>query len=141
MSVNELLRAHVVTIPPDAAIRDMVDLLDLYQVLLLPVVDADDRLVGAVYEELVMTAVFGNEAAGLGDPALREAAVSRSGGIAARDIMLAPSVAIDEHADTLDALDRMSETGLTRLPVTSGGKVIGTISRVDICQALLEGEL
>lgn len=141
MNVLELLRAHVIKISPDATLREMVDVLDLYQVLLLPVVDEDDRLVGAVYEEQVFDCVMGDGADILRDPAQLERVRQSVGGVCAKDIMLSNPTAADEHDDILDTLARMADAGLTRLPVTSSGKVIGTISRVDICQAILEGEL
>lgn len=141
MKALELLRAHINKIPPDATMREMVDMLDLYQVLLLPVVDEDDQLVGAVYEDLVLQSVLGSGASELRDQPSREHARDVALTIRARDIMMAPPVAVDEHEDALDALIKMQDSGLTRLPVTSKGRVVGTISRVDICQALLEGEL
>jgi CBS domain-containing protein len=141
MNAQELLRAHVNKIPPDATMRDMVDMLDLYQTLLLPVVDDDDQLLGAVYEEQVLQVTFGEGADALRDAATRARVQERAHEVRARDIMLTPPAAADEHDDVVDVLARMSESGFTRLPVTSGGRVIGTISRVDICQALLEGEL
>jgi CBS domain-containing protein len=141
MKALELLRAHVVKIPPGASMRDMADMLDLYQVLLLPVVDEDDRLVGAVYEDQVIStilAAFPRPGADLSEHSVPDAqAIDTS----AADIMLAPPVVVDEQDDAFTALTLMTDTGLPRLPVISDGRVIGTISRVDICQALLEGEL
>jgi CBS-domain-containing membrane protein len=141
MKALELLRAHINKIPPDATMREMVDMLDLYQVLLLPVVGEDDQLVGTVYEDQVLQSALGSGASELRDHPNRERARDLALTICARDIMIAPPVAADERDDALDVLARMQESGLTRLPVTSKGRVVGTISRVDICQALLENEL
>ena len=141
MKSLELLRAHVIKIPPDATMRDMVDMFDLYQVLILPVVDEDDRLLGSVYEEQVLESAIGPSPLDLRDPSKREQVRDRALAVRARDVMIEPPVAADEHEEALDVLARMQESGLTRLPVTSKGRVVGTISRVDICQALLESDL
>ena len=140
MNVQELLRAHVIKVPPDASVREMVDLFDLYQVLVLPVVDEDDHLLGAVYEDQVCLALFVDGVDTLRDSLLRDGVIQRVDALRAQDLMADP-VAADEHEDVFHTLAVMCETGLTRLPVTCSGKVIGTISRVDICQALLGREL
>jgi CBS domain-containing protein len=133
MKVLELLRAHVVKVQPTATVREMVDLFDLYQVLLLPVIDENDVLLGVVYEEQVV------------DP-LVELALSGGGSVldlAARtavEIMIAPPPFIDEHDGVKLALDRMVETGHSRLVVTNNSVVTGAVSRVDICQGLLLDE-
>jgi len=127
MRTIEFLRAHVITVPPSATVREMVDLLDLYQVLVLPVVDEDNRLLGAIYEDEIVAAVLCAGSSG-----------TEMGSRTASELMESQTIFVDELDEIDVALERMSKSGRTRLPVTSGGKVVGTISRVDICQALLE---
>ena len=140
MKVLELLRAHTNKIPPDASLQAVVDILDLYQVLLIPVVDDDDHLLGVVYEDQVTQAVLGGVWDSLRNSSVPKSALPTTSDITAQDIML-PAVAVDEHDDARAALAKMAQNGLSRLPVTGSGRVIGTVSRVDICQAILAGEV
>jgi predicted transcriptional regulator len=139
MKVLELLRAHVVKIPPTATVREMVDLFDLYQVLLLPVVDEDDQLLGVVFEQQVADPLAAVALSGK-DPDSRKAEIWELSARTSGELMVAPPPFVDEHDDALQALERMDDSGRSRLPVTSRGVVTGSISRVDICQALLSDE-
>ena len=135
MKVLELLRAHVVKIPPTATIREVVDLFDLYQVLVLPVVDEEDTLLGIVYEDQVVEPIVElARSRGAGS------SIAELTGRTVADVMLAPPPFADEHDDIQRALELMAKTEQTRLVVTNSGVVTGSISRVDICQALLSGE-
>lgn len=127
--------------------RDMVDMMDLYQITVLPVVDEEQRLLGVVTENDVSSKVIPGylEALSQGDgrPLISQdaALIDRLGEISAKDLMISPAASVDENEDVRRATELMMKEKLTRLPVTSEGRLIGTISRIDICQALLEGQL
>jgi CBS domain-containing protein len=50
-------------------------------------------------------------------------------------------IAVDENTDVLEAAAIMLQKKVKRLPVTAEGKLVGIISRIDICQAVLEDRL
>jgi len=129
--VLELMRSHVVTISPTASLAEAVDKLDLYQVSGLPVLDENDRLIGVVTEHDVISWVLPGSREGKQDPA----------SVTVSEVMTAPAAHIDEYADVMDAVRLMLERRIKRLPVTSGGRLVGIISRIDVCQAILEGRL
>ena len=131
MRVLELMRSHVVTISPTASLAEAVDKLDLYQVSGLPVLDENDRLIGVVTEHDVISWVLPGSREGKQDPA----------SVTVSEVMTAPAAHIDEYADVMDAVRLMLERRIKRLPVTSGGRLVGIISRIDVCQAILEGRL
>lgn len=131
MRVLELMRSHVVTISPTASLAEAVDKLDLYQVSGLPVLDENDRLIGVVTEHDVISWVLPGPREGKQDPA----------SVTVSEVMTAPAAHIDEYADVMDAVRLMLERRIKRLPVTSGGRLVGIISRIDVCQAILEGRL
>ncbi len=138
MKILELMKTHVIKTAPDATMRDVVDMLDLYQLTTLPVVDAEDRLVGVITE---------HDVAGRLIPAYQQAGddltetVNRQGDQTVSAMMTQPALSVDENDDVAKALSLITAHGVKRIPVTSEGKLIGTISRVDICQAILEGQL
>jgi CBS domain-containing protein len=128
MKTRELLRAHVITIPQDATLQDAIDRFDLYQVTELPVVDEDGILVGLLVEADVSPAVLTAFSSGSGNK-LKNDPFS----IYVRDPV---SVSEDDDVQTASAL--LLEHGLSRIPIVFEGKVVGTIGRVDICQAILD---
>lgn len=144
MRVLELMRVHVNKIGPDATLPDVIDIMDLYQVVIVPVVDAEGYPLGVVTESDVEDALlipFEATASTLSSP-------DRDAGLAdlveqARHtlisaVMSAPAVCVDEETDVIEAASLMLSHGLKRLPVTSGGRVIGTIGRIDVCQGVME---
>src|SRR5260221_12958353 len=60
MQVRELMKTHVVKTTPDAPLAEAVDLMDIYQVNSLPVVDTEGRLVGILSEEDIWCAAHGS---------------------------------------------------------------------------------
>src|SRR5690349_5151949 len=120
MRVLELMKSHVIKAAPDATVRDVVDMFDLYQVTALPVVDAEDRLVGMVTESdivrLLLPEVADDGAGPAGPvpataPAMKEATVTQ--------VMTAPAVAVEENCDIREAASIMRAGRIKRLPVTS----------------------
>jgi CBS domain-containing protein len=146
MRVFELMKTHVIKTLPDATLHDAVDMMDLYQVSGLPVVDSGERLLGIVTEYDVIQALLPQfaEAAESGAPdrhADFQTLVERVKKKTVEQVMSKPAVAIDEDADVLEAAQVMVTRRFKRLPVTHKGRLVGIISRIDICQALLEGQL
>ena len=47
-TLGELMTEHVISLRPDASLHDATELFDRYDFRALPIVDAEDRLVGAV---------------------------------------------------------------------------------------------
>lgn len=146
MRVLELMKTHIVKAEPEMTMREAVDMMDLYQVSGLPVVNRDGALLGvvtefdAIRELLPRFASFSGEGGADATITMREQA-EEAGKRLVSDCMTSPAIAIDENADVGEAARLMHDRHIKRLPVTSGGLVVGIISRVDICQALLEGEI
>jgi CBS domain-containing protein len=135
MQALEIMKTHVVKTTSDATLGEAVDLMDLYQVSGLPVVDADGRLCGMLTERDVLRAMQGEQNHPLGLNPLAES-------FAVADFMTTPPVSVSEHDAVLTAAQLMLERGLKRLPVTTEeGKVIGTLNRIDVLQAVFEGNL
>lgn len=131
MQALEIMKTHVVKTTPDASLAEAVDLMDLYQVHGLPVVDGTGKLCGMLTEHDIWEALqqAGNfESASMSLP-------SRLVG----DIMTRPAIAVVENENLAVAVALMTDNRLKRLPViTKEGTVIGTLNRIDIIQAILE---
>jgi CBS domain-containing protein len=135
MQALEIMKTHVVKTTPDATLGEAVDLMDLYQVSGLPVVDAEGNLCGMLTEQDVLQAMQEESQHPLGLNPLAER-------FRVADYMTSPPVSVTENCDVLLAARLMLTQGLKRLPVTTDtGKVIGTLNRIDILQAIFEGNL
>lgn len=58
----------------------------------------------------------------------------------AREIMITPTITIEETADVVEAAELMSERRIKRLPVVRNGRVVGIISRADLVRAVARGK-
>jgi nucleotide-binding universal stress UspA family protein/predicted transcriptional regulator len=103
-----------------------------------PVVDAGGKLIGMVSEydllgwhERALNKLAKNESDL--DPT-RYGALIETQSIA--PIVTRPAASIDQDADMSSALRLMLERKIRRLPVTSGGRLVGIISRGDILRAM-----
>jgi CBS domain-containing protein len=152
MQALELMKTHVVKTTPEATLSEAIDLMDLYQVNGLPVVDGEGRLCGMLTEQDVLRALLSagvvrslQEGAETGVEFLCAAERSLAvavGGYRVRDWMTQPAISVSETEEVRLAARLMLARHLKRLPViTEEGKVVGVLNRMDVCQALFEGML
>lgn len=135
----EMMKTHVQRIAPDAHLSEAVDLMDLYQVRSLPVVDSEGSLIGILSERDILTAIFA-EAEALERNSFSSWA--RAGERLVCDLMTSPVVSVHETEEVHGALLLMFQHELNRIPVlTEQNRVIGILNRVDVLQALFEGTL
>ncbi len=123
------MKSHVVTTNGEATLAEAADLLDLYQIMGLPVVDATGVLLGMLTESDIV-----------------RAARELSGGLAAhrrvQDWMTVPPVCVRESSDVREAALLLRTGRFKRLPVVSdAGKVVGVLNRIDLLQAVFEGTI
>lgn len=142
MKALDLMKTHVVKTTSDATLAQAVDLMDLYFVTGLPVIDEDLRYCGLLLDSDVLQAVSGTDGFAA-DPVLighadriRGAAELRVG-----DVMRRNAVAISEYDDVRMFLPLFLSGEIDRLSVIDDlGHVVGMVYRVDLLQALFEGE-
>src|ERR1051325_233799 len=100
---------------PGAALPDAIDLMDLYQMRMIPVVDEENRPIGVVSESDIEKALLAPFNSSSADASLKAAgpeerahlAVQRARDMRIREIMTDPPVTIDEHDDILDAASKL----------------------------------
>jgi CBS domain-containing protein len=135
----------VVTVGPEATVREIATLLVNRRISAIPVVAQDNHLVGIVSQtDLGHRSETGTEkkrkwwlAVFVGvDEQARE--YTKSHGLRARDVMtrhvltVAPDTSLAEVADVLDT------QRVRRLPVLKDGRLVGIISRSDLVRKLAE---
>ncbi len=142
MQILERMRSHIVKVQPGDTLEEAADRMDLYQVTSLPVVEADGRLIGILTEHDLALALMQEGLWPSSESDESEDHVSKRPTQSVGDCMTQPAISIEETADLCEAAALMLDRHLKRLPVvTREGQVVGMLSRVDVCQAILEGNL
>ncbi|HLJ56523.1 MAG TPA: CBS domain-containing protein [Chthonomonadaceae bacterium] len=137
------MKTHVVKTSPSATLAEALDLMDIYQISSLPVIDPDGRLCGMIAEQDISRAVFPNSEPRSQCPAteiaLPAAAVSEQAATAQVASLMRPAVSISEDADVTLGLRALFVNEFTRVPVlTAEGELVGTLNRIDVIQAMFE---
>jgi CBS domain-containing protein len=129
----------VVAVRERANFKEIVDALVGYGVSGVPVLDADDRVVGVVSEaDLMPKLEFAGDTAA-GDTAAGDTA---AGDIAAGDIaaelMSSPAITIGPDASIVEAARLMEAESVKRLPVVGEeGRLAGIVTRRDLLRVYL----
>jgi CBS domain-containing protein len=141
MRVRQLMTENVVTVEPDASLRDAAALLVQHRISGLPVVSGG-KVVGVLSEgDIVMKTSGGNERGGL-LAWLFDVDID-SERIAARtvsDAMSSPVVTIAPSRPVHEAARLMIDDGVNRLPVVDEGRLLGIVTRADIVRAFTRSD-
>lgn len=118
MPVEDLARSDVVTATEQTSVAEIATTMDERNVGSVVIVE-DDEPVGIVTDRDLALRVVAEEA----DPS----------SLTAENVMSEPIETIDHDAGFYEAVDRMSDHGIRRLPVTgSGGELAGIITTDDL---------
>jgi CBS domain-containing protein len=143
MKVADVMTRRVVSVAPDASIRDALVTMLKNKFSGLPVIDTGGDLVGIVTEgDFLRRGETGTEKTrspwydaffGAGEAA---SAYIRAHGMKVHDVMTRELVTVVEDTPLREAVDLMEQRGIKRLPVLRGAKVVGIVSRANLLRAL-----
>ncbi|UXY25232.1 CBS domain-containing protein [Streptomyces sp. HUAS TT20] len=142
--VRDVMDVPAASMRDDLPYRDIARLLAREQVGALPVVDADDHVVGVVSEsDLLAKVAFeasGHRPGHVGR--LRERRMhSKVRGETAADLMTSPAITVLPGATVAEAAWLATLSRLKRLPVTDGaGRLVGVVRRNALLQALIRDD-
>lgn len=143
LRAKDLMATRVVVVHPETPLAEVAERMAQANVSGVPVVDAQARPVGMVSEVDFLTRM--GETAGAGLMGVVAKCLHGKGCLAvpirgrtAADIMASPAVTIREEATVLEVAERLTRSGVNRLPVLSdGGAMVGIVSRTDLVRAHL----
>jgi len=122
LTAGAIMTSDLVTIRPDSAIDDAIDILLSQQISGLPVTDDDGRLVGVITEFALLAMAY--------DQRIKNHTVSQH---MTREVV---TVDID------DPINRVADLCIVhrvrRVPVMKDGRLVGIIARRDVLRALVE---
>ncbi|MFF5986527.1 CBS domain-containing protein [Prauserella flavalba] len=129
-TVRSVMTAKPYTVSPDAEFSEIARLLAAKRISGVPVVDPDGRPVGVVTEADLVSR---------GDHPGRRFRRRAPHGHArcARELMSAPVLAVDASDSVLTAARELSRTGVRRLCVVDGERLVGVLSRADLLRGFL----
>jgi CBS domain-containing protein len=131
MTVEELMTRDVVTVLPEATLKEVAELLRDRQISGIPVV-VDHRLLGVVSE----TDIVAKERGKLAPKRLRREHDEKRTARTAGEAMTAPAVTIEPWRSAAGAAAIMLEHGVNRLPVVDDdGEIVGIVTRADLVRA------
>ncbi|MCZ4602790.1 CBS domain-containing protein [Streptomyces sp. Lzd4kr] len=144
LRVRDVMQVPAASVPGDMPFLDVAHTLTREQVGAVPVVDADDHVIGVVSESDLLA-----KAAVMAEPH-RHGAVGRmwqrrlydkSRGDTAATLMTFPPVTVHPAQRVADAAWTAAHARLKRLPVTDyRGRLVGVVSRRDLLRALIRDD-
>ena len=139
MNVEHLMTTDVVTVPPQASLKEVATVLSDRRISGLPVVDENGRVAGVVSEADILRKEIGLAAGrggaldwllGDGNGTAGKAAARTAG-----EAMSSPAITIEPGRPVAEAARLMLERGVNRLPVVLGGELVGIVARADLVRA------
>lgn len=137
MKVRDLMSAEVVTVAPDASLREAARLMIDSGVSGLPVVDEDGAVVGIITEADFVAGEAGRrsrERAGLLRFVLNRQGIPDEEKRVA-DMMTRDVITIASSCDHTEAARIMDREAVKRLPVIDDGRLVGIVARTDMLRA------
>jgi len=147
MKVKDVMTTDVVTVAPEASLKDVARVLAERRISGLPVVDADGTVIGVVSEGDLLFKERGPShrtgmLAWLLDDYRMETQL-KLGARTAVEAMTAPARTIAPWRPVSAAAALMLEQHVNRLPVVRNGKLVGIVTRADLVRAFsrTDGEI
>ena len=150
LTAGDIMQTEVVTIGPDATVRELADLLATSKISGVPVVDAGGAVVGVVTEgDIIM------QDAGLHFPhyiqfldgtiylesvSKFEERFRRTFGTKVADVMSSEVVSVAPDASIYDVATLMADSDVNRVPVLERGRLVGIITRADVVKAIASAQ-
>lgn len=143
MKAADVMTKDVITVRPEAPVREIAALMTEKRISGVPVVGADGRLIGILSEtDLLHRAETGTERQRkwwLGmfqDADSMARAYAKAHGLKAGDIMTTTIVTVGANTELHEVADLLEKRKLKRVPVVEDGRLVGMITRGDLVRAL-----
>ena len=145
MKVSDVMTRRVISVRPEAGIRDAVQLMLKNKISGLPVIDGKRKLVGIVSEgDFLRRGETGTDAQrspwydALFGSTEAARAYAHAYGRRVHDVMTGKPITVGENTSLREAVGLMEQHRVKRLPVLRGDKVIGILSRANLISALVK---
>ena len=137
MKVIEVMSHPVITVRPEASIKEAARLLVGNGISALPVVDSDGAMVGIVSEADLLPMETRP------DPRTQATPIAPTAGSSPRfvsDVMTRRVVSVSPETEVSQAARTMIEAEVKRVPVVDDGRVVGIVSRRDMVRVIARSD-
>jgi CBS-domain-containing membrane protein len=148
MRAMDVMTTDVITVGPDTSVQEVAKVLSERNISGVPVVDAENRLVGIVSEgDLLHRVETGTErraqrrrrswwldAIGSDEELARN--YVKSHGRTAKDVMTSDVISVSDTSELADIANLLETKRIKRVPVVRDGKLVGIVSRANLVRAL-----
>jgi CBS domain-containing protein len=141
MRLVDAMTANVVSVSPEAPLKQVAELMVEHHVSGVPVVDDERRVLGVVSEaDIVRSETAGTGRAGV--LARARALAGHHGHVStprtAGEAMTAPAVTIRSDRTVMEAAHAIADRGVNRLPVVDEDeRLVGIVTRADVVRAFV----
>jgi CBS domain-containing protein len=147
MRVRDLMTERVLSIGPEAPIKDVARILVEHRISGVPVCDVEGRVLGVVSEGDILYKEHDPKEGHRGGPLswIVEGSPSGAGelkatALTAAKAMTAPAITVAPYESVAEAARLMCERGVNRLPVVKDEKLIGIVTRADLVRAFIRSD-
>jgi CBS domain-containing protein len=145
MHVQELMTTPVLSIGPEASLKDVAALLVDRGISGLPVCDAENRVVGVISEGDILYKEHDPATGRKGGPLAwlingTTPAVIKSHALTVREAMTSPALTVTPWSSVSEAARLMTERGINRLPVVRNDELVGIVTRSDLVRAFTRSD-
>lgn len=144
MKVADVMVTGVLSVGPDASVREIASMMLERRISGLPVVDQEGRIVGIVSEgDLIRRPEIGTDHAPAGWLHLflsdeeRTREFVKSHGRKVREVMTQPAICVAADTPLAVVVRLMERHRVKRLPVVENGRLVGLVTRADLLRALV----
>ncbi|MHC4394026.1 MAG: CBS domain-containing protein [Planctomycetota bacterium] len=123
LKAKDIMTEDVISVKRKTSIYEALELFLKNNITGIPVIRDDMTLIGILSEKDVLKLFDGSE---------------ENENKTVNDFMSQPAIHFDEEESFQDVYECLAENYFRRVPVTSGGKLIGIISRRDIVKYILQ---
>ncbi|GAA3785321.1 CBS domain-containing protein [Streptomyces chiangmaiensis] len=137
--VSDVMTHSVVAVGRAAPFKDIVKLMEQWQVSALPVLEGEGRVVGVVSEaDLLPKEEFRDSDPDRYTQRQRLSDLAKAGALTAGELMSAPAITVHSGSTLAQAARIMAQRGVKRLPVIDDeGMLEGVVSRADLLKVFL----
>ncbi|MFE3638600.1 CBS domain-containing protein [Streptomyces sp. NPDC059168] len=140
--VSDVMTHTVAAVGRRAPFKEIVEMMQDWQVSALPVIEGEGRVVGVVSEaDLLPTEALRDDPDAEHTRLRRPADLAKAGALSAGDLMSSPAVTVRADATLAEAARVMARAAVKRLPVVDElGLLQGVVSRADLLKVFLRGD-
>ena len=145
MHMQELMTTPVLSIGPEASLKDVAEIFVERGISGLPVCDVENHVVGVISEGDILYKEHDPSTGQKGGPLAwlidgNTPAVIKSRALTVREAMTSPALTVTPWSSVSEAARLMTERGINRLPVVRNDELVGIVTRTDLVRAFTRSD-